>query len=87
MGEEDGKIVKYYYNYENLGGNSRYLENNLTFSDNAKVKHLKIETLDTIVKNRKFPLPHILKLDVQGSELDILKGADMCLNHAENISC
>ena len=24
-----------------------------------------------------------MKLDVQGSELDILKGADMCLNHAE----
>jgi hypothetical protein len=27
----------------------------------------------------------MIKMDIQGAELDVLKGADMCLNHATDL--
>lgn len=42
-------------------------------------------TLDSIVKVKNFPLPDLMKIDVQGSELDILRGAKECLQHCKDI--
>ena len=41
------------------------------------------QTLDSLLKEKKFPLPDFLKLDVQGHELEVLKGANESLSHAE----
>ena len=82
LANEDKKNVKYYQNDFLFGGNSIYKENNdkVFPASNYTVKTTK--TLDTIVKEKNFPLPDLIKIDVQGSELDILKGATNVLSHA-----
>ena len=39
--------------------------------------------LETVVKNKKIPLPDLIKIDVQGAELDILKGSMNVINNAK----
>jgi hypothetical protein len=39
--------------------------------------------LDDIVKARKLPWPDLIKLDVQGYELEVLKGAADAIQHAK----
>ena len=73
------------------GGNSCYRENveinpsaNIYFNESHKrIKNA--WTLDTIVKRKCFPKPDLMKLDVQGAELDVLKGAEYVLRHCENL--
>ena len=40
------------------------------------------QTLDKIVKDNNYMYPDLIKIDAQGGELNILKGATECLNHA-----
>jgi len=40
-------------------------------------------TLDSLLQEKQFPLPDFMKLDVQGHELEVLKGATAALGHAE----
>ena len=48
------------------------------------VEYLKIttQTLDALLESRQFPFPDFLKLDVQGHELEVLKGAPKSLAHS-----
>lgn len=43
----------------------------------------KTSSLDTLTDNYKWPLPDFLKLDVQGFELEVLKGGEKALQAAE----
>ena len=87
----DNKIVDFYQNTEHPGGNSYYLENpdvNPEAHDYFNESHCRTKVgmkLDTIVKQKSWPLPNMIKMDIQGAELDVLKGADMCLNHATDL--
>ena len=42
-------------------------------------------TLDSVVKERGFPLPELVKLDVQGAEIDILRGATSTLQNVKHL--
>jgi GR25 family glycosyltransferase involved in LPS biosynthesis len=82
--------VKFYQNLMVPWGNSYYLENESlslggkTFDESSAVKRIGM-TLDTVVAQRGYPLPDFMKLDVQGAELDVLKGAQRCLDHCTDL--
>jgi hypothetical protein len=40
-------------------------------------------TLDVLVRRLSFPCPALIKLDLQGFEMDALKGAGECLRNAQ----
>ncbi len=44
---------------------------------------LKSQTLDSLLMEKYLPYPDLLKLDVQGHEMEVLKGAIKSLAHAE----
>jgi len=73
--------IKWYENPLYYGGNSIYREQTSYFPD-TQYKILETITLDTLVKLKNYPYPDLIKLDTQGSELDIIKGAPLCMEHA-----
>jgi len=90
LSDQDNKEVKFYENVEQPGGNSYYQENvahtfgNCVFPDSTAVAKIAM-TLDTIVANKGYPLPDLIKMDVQGAELDIIKGATKMLEHCKHL--
>jgi FkbM family methyltransferase len=89
LGSEDGKLVEFWENTENPAGNSVYKENNKLspLADQLYSKSVQKYTgkLDTIIESFGFKQPDLIKIDVQGSELDILKGATKVLEQCDNI--
>lgn len=87
----DGRTLEFYQNTEHPGGNSYYREN-VELSPAAKElfneKHKRTVTamtLDTVVKQKGLPMPNLIKMDVQGAELDVLMGATECLRHCTDL--
>lgn len=78
------KTVKWYQSDDYPTGNSYYRENSDIFPENRYIIRT-TESLDTIVKNRNFPLPDFIKIDVQGCELDILRGATNTLKNVKHL--
>jgi FkbM family methyltransferase len=81
LGAESQDIVAFYKN--TIGcttGNSIYCEQTVYFKPQiAEIELLPMKRLDEVVKNQNLAMPDFLKLDVQGAELDILKGAGSLL--------
>lgn len=91
LSDVDGKEVTFYQNTEHPGGNSYYKENEevnpeapLFFNDSHATKRI-TRTLDSIVEEKNLPYPDLIKIDVQGAELDIFKGAQKTLEHCNYI--
>lgn len=64
-------------------GNSTYLENTTFFDQgNYRVEKIMTQTLDKLFSNITFDL---IKIDVQGAELDILKGGTRLVTNAKGI--
>lgn len=80
MGPTDGKSV-IFHEYEDSPTASSMLQ------DNAATPTRKVEktmrTLDSILTGGEFQKPNLIKLDVQGYELEVLKGATRALSEAE----
>lgn len=74
LGNEDHKNVDFYQNNEAPWGNSIYKENSKTFSQEHKVRRV-MRTLDSVVHEKGWPRPDLVKIDVQGAEMDIIRGA------------
>ena len=83
------KQIEFFQNLEHPGGNSYYRENieinpvaHDFFPDEKKV----IKTtskLNDVVREKEFRLPDFVKIDVQGAELDILRGGMDVISNAK----
>jgi FkbM family methyltransferase len=65
-------------------GDSYFKENTSVYSE-IEPQKFRSQTLDSLIEEAKIPFPDFLKIDTQGSELDILKGAKRCLSHTNVI--
>ena len=74
--------IKYYYNETFIAGNSYYKELTEAYTDDT-YRILNSVTLDKVIDNNNWPLPDLIKMDVQGSELDILEGGKKILSQAK----
>jgi FkbM family methyltransferase len=87
ISDTDHKNVKFYKNDEHPAGNSYYKEIGHPNSENVYPEGSYIEettlSLNTIVNNNNFKLPDLIKMNVQGAELDILKGGMNIINNAK----
>lgn len=80
----DHRTVTFWNNPENTTGNSYYRENTPAYEhSNSQIRSGL--TLDTVVSQRCWPLPDLMKIDVQGSELDVLRGATKCLSQCRDL--
>ena len=69
------------------GGNSYYKEIGHSNADKmfpeTKYTKQKAITLSSVVKKKSYPIPDLIKIDTQGSEIDILKGAKKTLENCK----
>lgn len=91
LSNQDGRELDFYENVENPGGNSYYRENSELSSGadilytEAHRRKLHATTLDTVMLTKQFPAPDLIKMDVQGAELDVLEGAVNALKTAKHV--
>lgn len=62
-------------------GDSYYKENTSAY-DGVEAVTKRATTLDRMIEQHALPLPDVIKLDTQGSEIDIMNGATRALSHA-----
>lgn len=87
LSRTDGELVKFYQNDMLPGGNSYYREIGFhapNFPEHRYIQYA-TQTLDTVVKEKGFPLPDLVKIDVQGSERDVIEGGLETLRHADHL--
>ena len=88
LGNKNGQVRRYYYNDECPGGNSYYKEIGCqggAFYPPDRYRLCSTTTLTTAVKHGGFPLPDLVKMDVQGAERDIVLGGLSVLKHAQHM--
>lgn len=88
LSDTEDKDIKFYQNDYLPTGNSYYREigcENGKYFPEDKYIEMKSRTLDSVVKEAGFPLPDFVKIDVQGSEIDIIRGATETLRHVEKM--
>ena len=85
--DEDYKKICFFQNEEFSGGNSYYKEighiNSHKIFTEKNIKQKIGMKLKTIVEIKNIPAPDLIKIDVQGAELDILKGSIEIINKAK----
>ena len=91
LSNQSNKTIKFYQNNENFAGNSYYRENpkyspaaEYLFNESSIVE-LTTKTLDHVVSDKFLNSPQIIKIDVQGAELDVLIGAEKSLMTCEHL--
>lgn len=93
LSDRDHKTITYHQNITNHGGCSYYELNYDEFAYNIeafKNEHYDYstrvtKTLDTLVREKGWPEPDLIKMDVQGCELDIIKGAVNTIRYCPDI--
>lgn len=84
----DDKEVVFYQSNVSPGGNSYYKENSWAadvYYNKDSERLLKTIKMDTAVANKNFPYPDLIKIDVQGCEVDVLRGMTNILQHCEHL--
>jgi len=73
LGDEEG-YIEFYLDKENVGGGGH----SLVKKTENKIK-VQVKKLDNILKNLKIKNVDLIKIDVEGAEADVLKGAEKTL--------
>ena len=84
LGETEKEPIPYFVNPKHPTGNSIYRENSPYFR-NAHTRHLPMTTLDRVVEKNHLTNIDFIKIDTQGSELDIIRGGKKEVARAEFI--
>ncbi len=82
------KDVVFYQSSISPGGNSYYQEDSWAteiYYGKENAKTVRTQTVDTIVKNREFLYADLIKIDVQGCEIDVLKGMNETIKHCKHL--
>ena len=79
----EGRKTAKFYNGTNTGDS--YYKETTRFYDNQSYIELPCITLDELVAKNNLPIPNLIKLDTQGSELDILDGASSIIDKVDFI--
>lgn len=87
LSDKSNITKRFYKNLIHPGGNSYYKENDDNVFPENIYDEMTTKTLTEVVNNRNFPLPDLVKMDVQGSELDIIKGGIDIINNAKYLIC
>jgi len=74
------KIVSFYST--DGTGDSYLMENSKHYRD-IRPSQVRADTLDALVAREKIPKPDFMKIDTQGSELDVLRGGESCLENSK----
>ncbi|MBD1218449.1 MAG: FkbM family methyltransferase [Aphanizomenon flos-aquae Clear-A1] len=88
LSDQDNKEVKFYQNDMLPGGNSYYREIGCQggrFFPEDSYKVMYTRTLDSLVQERGYPLPDLVKIDVQGAEKDVISGAQHALSQTKHL--
>tara|TARA_B100000767_G_scaffold107202_1_gene102830 strand:+ start:139 stop:894 length:756 start_codon:yes stop_codon:yes gene_type:complete len=85
MGVLSDEIKNVNFYSKNHQGDSYYLEQTNYYEKDLEPLNLKTNTLDQIILEKNFKLPDLIKMDTQGSELDILKGASKSIHKCKLI--
>lgn len=75
----------YYYNDYFVTGDSFYMEDNDPIYTPLNKTRVSTNTIDNIFEQRKWKAPDLLKLDIQGAEIEALKGAVNTIKDCKNI--
>jgi FkbM family methyltransferase len=81
LGAEDGGARSFHVpRAGDATGASLYMENTSHYAAaNLQVREVATARLDTVVAREKLPPPDLMKIDVQGAEIDVLAGATATL--------
>jgi len=81
LGADDGAARPFHVpRAGDVTGASLYVENTAHYAaSNLQVRELATVRLDTLAAREKLPAPHLVKVDVQGAELEVLAGAGATL--------
>ena len=89
LSNKNDMIVPFFQNDMHPGGNSYYREighpNSKNLYNDSNCFLRKTHTLDSVVKNKNFPLPDLVKIDVQGCEKDIIEGGKKTISNTAHL--
>jgi FkbM family methyltransferase len=69
--------------WDDLSGSSFLVTPDKKLKENGKQREVEIITIDDLIKQEIIGMPELIKLDIQGFELEALRGAESTFGHTE----